>query len=499
MGDAGVQFPTDDAGRRSSLSVNQQVWADAAEPVEPALAARIRESDAWRKDYLPFVHELTVASGRSADAARAIAAAGLAAAQARLVYARDGTDLALDAAAALPARTRLETETIRGEGEPARELVVPYLGQELRGDALRRRLAVWVAHGVIEPSAAAALERVLANPEWLRLEGRRVAVIGAGAQTSPLPVLASWGAEVLAVDLRGPGPWERIVAQATAGAGLTRVPVQPGDAGLVTRTGVDVIDGVPELLGWLRGFADQPLVLGFYVYADGPLHVQATMAADAVAVALRESGQPVSTAFAGTPSDCYLVPLDAVDDSNRRRRLRPRRAFELAVRTATSGRFYNPAYTELVESDTGEVMGVADALVSQQGPNYALAKRLQRWRTMTAWAEGREASFNVAPPAWTTSVTKNRLLAAGYHGAHFAGLEVFSPETMQTLMTALLVHDLHTSSDGAAASGLHPELAIARAGVHGGYWRVPHDINSTLLYSAVRGAPKAFAPRLRAR
>ena len=210
---------------------------------------------------------------------------------------------------------------------------------------------------------------------------------------------------------------------------------------------------------------------------------------------MTDGGAEVTTAFAGTPSDCYLVPIDVVEDSNARRRLRPRRAFELAVRGASAGRLYRPAYRDrLIESDDGVTMGVADALVGQQGPNYALAKRLQRWSTIDRWAGGRAGSFNVAPPTWTTSVTKNRILAAGYYGAHFAGLEVFPPETMQAVMTALLVHDLHHPETAS-----HPELAIATNAVHGGYWRVPHDIKSTLLYTAALGLPRAVTTSLRAR
>ena len=61
-------------------------------------------------------------------------------------------------------------------------------------------------------------------------------------------------------------------------------------------------------------------MLGFYIYADGPLHVQATVAADLLAARLTLAGAQVTTAFAGTPSDCYLVPIDVVEDSNARRR-----------------------------------------------------------------------------------------------------------------------------------------------------------------------------------
>ena len=488
MGDNGVQFPRALDGARPSLRVNQEIWADAAAAVDPSLATRIRESTSWRSDYVAPVRELTELGGRSAGSARRIAAAGLAAAWSRLALAVEGEDQPLEAAlGAQPGE--LGTRTIVGEGERVARLEVPYLGDRLHDDGLRRRLAVWVAHGVIEPSAAAAVGRVIDHPEWLRLEGRRVVVLGAGAQTSPLEVLASWGAEVVAVDLPVAQVQERIVRTATASAGTVHLP----EVG--TSTGANLIEDVPTLSGWLGGFGDRPLVLGFYIYADGPLHVQATVAADLVATRLTDGGAQVTTAFAGTPSDCYLVPIDVVEDSNARRRLRPRRAFELAVRGASAGRLYRPAYRDrLVESDDGATMGVADALVGQQGPNYALAKRLQRWSTIDRWAAGRSGSFNVAPPTWTTSVTKNRILAAGYYGAHFAGLEVFPPETMQAVMSALLVHDLHTEPDAG-----HPELAISANGVHGGYWRVPHDIKSTLFYTAALGLPRAVTTSLRVR
>jgi hypothetical protein len=39
---------------------------------------------------------------------------------------------------------------------------------------------------------------VIEHPEWLRLVGRRVAVLGAGAETSSLETLSSWDVEVLA-------------------------------------------------------------------------------------------------------------------------------------------------------------------------------------------------------------------------------------------------------------------------------------------------------------
>jgi hypothetical protein len=71
-------------------------------------------------------------------------------------------------------------------------------------------------------------------------------------------------------------------------------------------------------------------------------------------------------------------------------------------------------------------------------PTTRWPKRFQRWRSIEAWRHGRAASFNVAPPAWTVSVTKHQMLAAGYHGAKSVGMEVFEPQTMRTVMAALI-------------------------------------------------------------
>jgi hypothetical protein len=137
------------------------------------------------------------------------------------------------------------------------------------------------------------------------------------------------------------------------------------------------------------------------------------MAADAVADHLAGGGHDVGVAYAGTPSDCYLVPPELIADSIVRRRQRGvRQLWEQPIRFASRRRLYADAYADVIVGEDGASWGVADALVGEQGPNYALAKRLQRWRAIEAWERGRTASFNVAPPTWTVSVTKNRLLAS---------------------------------------------------------------------------------------
>jgi hypothetical protein len=116
--------------------------------------------------------------------------------------------------------------------------------------------------------------------------------------------------------------------------------------------------------------------------------------------------------------------------------------------------------------------------VPQQGPNYALAKRLQRWRAAAARDEGVQVSLNIAPPTRTRSVLKNRLLATAYTGARRFGVEVFEPATSNVLMAALLVHDLRTSPE--PTGRVHPFAAEAQAAAHGGLWRQPYSPRSVL-------------------
>src|SRR3712207_9362434 len=87
--------------------------------------------------------------------------------------------------AAGPTSRRVETVEVVGAAQPETELSLPFRGQRLRGDDLRRRLDTWLEAGVLEPSAAAAVGQVVDHPEWLGLEGRTVAVLGAAAEMGP--------------------------------------------------------------------------------------------------------------------------------------------------------------------------------------------------------------------------------------------------------------------------------------------------------------------------
>src|SRR5699024_11999315 len=83
--------------------------------------------------------------------------------------------------------------------------------------------------------------------------------------------------------------------------------------------------------------------------------------------------------------------------------------------------------------------------------------------------------MNVAPSTRTRSVIKNKALAAAYAGAHRFGVEIFDPATSNTLMAAVLVHDLY------AGEPAHDEpwQDEAHGAAHGGLDRKSTRLNSS--------------------
>ncbi len=311
----GVLFPAGPDGRRSSGATGQAVWAQAVAGTDPDLARRVSGQADWRSGYLDAVVAHTAAAARSAPASVQVARAGLAALAERMVLVRGGGTAPLADGLPAPAEPLLAT-TLRGQGERVRELVVPYRGQELRGDALRRQVDAWADRGVVEPSCAQALHAVLDAPEQLDLSDRAFALLGAGAELGPLGPLSQWGAHVVAVDVPSATVWDRVRATAAAGSGTLTCPGGP-------QPGVDLLTCAPEVAAFLRTAADGlPLTVGSYAYADGARHVQLAAASDAVVARLLRERPGAGYAELATPTDAFAVPEPVVAEARRRFRAR---------------------------------------------------------------------------------------------------------------------------------------------------------------------------------
>jgi hypothetical protein len=346
----GLVFPADSEGRRSTTAVGRAVVADALSPVDPTGARAAEGETAWRTAYLLHFRRLVEAGLASPDAAITSARAGLDSVHSRMRVLDDsGREHPLEQWPAPGGR--LATHQVEGAGEPQRELVLPYRGHRLRGDAVRRRVDAWTEAGVVEPSLADAVGAVLDNPDWLRLEGHTVAVLGAGAEMGPLPSLLRWGARVAALDLPRPPIWQRVLQLAQDGAGTLVAPVPPGFDGSESGSdpdracGADLLADVPAVTDWL---AAQPgtLVVGNYVYADGATNVRVSTAVDELTTRLQAARDDVALAFLATPTDVFAVPADAVEQSTRAYEGRSARAKTVGrpLRALSGGRLLRRAY-----------------------------------------------------------------------------------------------------------------------------------------------------------
>jgi hypothetical protein len=249
--------------------------------------------------------------------------------------------------------------------------------------------------------------------------------------------------------------------------------------------GLDVVADLPAAHAWLtHSLNGGSPVLGMYAYADGGSHVLLTGAFDALATEVMERDPSTALAWLATPTDAYVVPDATAERARAAYEARgARKVAQAPLKALSRGRLYRPAYAEPVP--------VADALIEQQGPNYAIAKRLQRWRGLAAAGSGRQVSFNVAPATWTRSVTKNKVLAAAYAGAGLFGIEIFEPATTRALMAALLVHDLNREPEGAPQA----ETLFSDGAAHGGLWTAAYEPRSALGIAALAGLPATLLGR----
>jgi hypothetical protein len=408
--------------------------------------------------------------------------------------------LPLGEALAAPAGPQLQTLRLRGRSDaaPAR-WEVPYKGRRLAGDALARRIDAWAAAGVIEASTAQALHLARRHPEWFDLSDRHLVLLGAGSEAGPLAWLASWRANVVAVDLPRASTWKRMAQRVAAGNGQLIAPLAAaatprGDALQdLQLAGADMLTQTPELAAWLKQMG-QPLDLFAIAYLDGEKHVRVSLAMDALVDACTAADPRTTCAWMATPTDAFAVPQALAEDVMRAYQNRGtlKRVAQAGLRAGSGGRSFMPHIETLVDADDGSRWGVVDCLVVQQGPNYALAKRLQQWRALAARADGHVASINVAPSTTTASVLSNPALAAGFRGAKAFDIEVFEPDTTNALMAAMWVHDLRNPQGSAQpqAALTHPLQLLVEGANHGGLWRVPYLPRSVLPFAALLGMMK---------
>ncbi|WOE31441.1 MULTISPECIES: hypothetical protein [unclassified Acinetobacter] len=492
----GLQFPLHPKTNKISTStVGKNILSAALAPIDANMSQAIKSEKHWRKTYPQYFKALVEYGIRQTDDALNIAQIGLSTAHQSFNFHRQGQSYNFSQIMSLETQP-LSTFKLQGDSDAEPEWYVPYQGQKLQGSALLTQIKCWQQRGIIEPSHAHALEQVIAHPEWLDLSDRTMVLFGAGSEAGPLTWLSKWKANIVAVDLQHEAVWEKILKTIQQGNATLYAPStevldpETSIAVLKSKLGANLLTQTPEIAQWLINNPNR-LDLAAIAYLDGEKHVRVAMAMDAIMQQVSQYKPDTSLMFMCTPTDIYAVPAEVTQAAQRKFSHRSiwHKGLTQAISQVTRQHFFSQNNPELIHSNNQLSYGIADCLVVEQGPNYALAKRIQQWRATLARTQGQTVSINIAPSTTTHSVTKNPLLKAAFHGASLFDVEAFSPETTNALMAALWIYDLRDPQSVAQPNTQlqHPLELMMSGANHGGLWRVAYLARSALPFAALYG------------
>jgi hypothetical protein len=485
----GLCWPVDAKGQRSSTNVNKTIIAAAVGAVNEQKAEAIRSCKAWRFQYVKHLRAMVEEQCQTPESALKIAQAGLDSAYDIFEFvAPDGSATTFREAMAAKNTEQFFTHVIKGEGNKlTKELEIPYKGGILKGDALKKQVQSWVDYGTIEPSAGAAIVKCIEHPEWLDISNRYFVLLGAGSAMGPLLVLMALGANVIAVDLDRPNIWKRLIDIARQSSGTITFPMKmdpskcKNDEEMFAQAGCNLFTDTPMIRDWLMNvYPGKSLTVGCYAYLDGALHVQVSLAMDAICRDLSEKRKNTSLAYLCTPTDLHLIPKEAHDAMKANYKSYSGKLYCMMMNLLSGGKFLRQNSKKPVSGKGGEYYLVNGISVAQ-GPNYALAKRMQHWRAITARNKGCIVSSNIAPSTSTVSVVHNRTFAWAYEGMpYFEPFEIFAPETSNAVMSALLFYDLNDSGSWATPNTSlgNPNQLFSHGSFHGGVWRCAYEVDS---------------------
>jgi hypothetical protein len=479
--------------------MNKGCFAAAVDGVDNAEKKRIMDETNWRFKYNKYVlsHAQIMASKDDLTVVK-MAQQGLDYVHNTFEFVRDGKSMTV-AEAMRTITSSFYTGEIKGTKEKPTniEYSVNYLKKDLQGKSVEAQLDAWVKYGVIEQDTGDAIKRVCNTREYLDLTNHYFVLLGATSAMGPLKCLLSLGANIIAVDIGDrPQLWKKLLEEEVRPSfGSIIFPMKKPQSCVGTLTdefygncGCNLITQPAEICNWLKTVVPgKPLTVGGYAYLDGLLHVKLAISMDAIMQGLCESrGKDVSLAFLCTPTDVHMIPKDA---------------HEAAKKNLANAPFWqrllmnmgaNSLKSNVVKpiQNGNETYYLVDGITVAQGPNYALAKRMQHWRCLVAHARGHVVSTNIAPSTKTTSVVSNTQFKAAYEGMpSFKPYEIMYQETSNAVMGALLLNDLFNkdsvSNPHRKQPLAHPLLLFAATGFHGGLWRCGFTVTSIGLWAAL--------------
>ncbi len=459
MAEQGKQGGVQLAGRRPASAVFHEILANTVAAFPDALGGvDIPDTaKAFRKGYAQFLPQLEAARLRSAD--RLEIARHMVAAMRDAIVLEDAEGQTLREALREPAEV-LPLKARRFSGPAGWQPSLIYQGRRWPPEALGELGRDMYERGLITGTAAEAF-RWAGSTHALDLTGRKVAVLGAGAEMAPTRFWLEAGADVLWLDTAAP-PDDWLDSDQLAGHLYW------------PRNNVDLLEQPKEILATLLVFADgKPMDLGLYAYAPGQAReLRLTGAMNALVEALPPE-LVSSVTMLVSPTTPTVLATDDIECRTRRLTNRPKWESRLARMGALK-----PCDPESAVSPT---------VVTIQGASYQAAQYLAKVLTAECWFA--DADFSARISANTAAITRTRSLdhpvfAAAFGGAAAFGVETFPPRLSRQVNGLLAVHDW-----------LCPEPPVpGEIRVHGGIHTLPYPLESALQVAAAIGFAKS--PRL---
>jgi len=379
----GLVFPTDSKGGRSTTAAGKLIIAAAVGSINESIGEKVMKEKNWRFKYIKYFTSLVMEQCSSPENALVAAAAGLKKARDSFEFVSpDGSSVSLSEAMAAKNMEKFHTGYVKGEGKitGANKLVVPYKGNKISGQELKDQADKWVSYGTIEQSAGDAIKKCADNPEWFShnaLAGQYFVLLGAGSAMGPFRVLMELGANVVAIDLDRPGIWNRLinVARECPGGSLTFPLSKPqascaDDDALYAAAGCNLFTQTPMIRDWLVDiYPGKPMTVGSYAYLNGALHVQVSLAMDAICKDMSEK-RKATLAYLCTPTDLHLITKEAHDASEVEYKNYSSKLYCMILRFLSNGKYLRKNARKPISGVGGDYY-LGNGISVAQGPNYA--------------------------------------------------------------------------------------------------------------------------------
>ena len=486
----GLCWPVDaKRGDRGSTPVAKAILAAAVGAVSPEKGEKVLKERNWRFGYVKHFVGMVEEQMKSPENALKVAEAGLSKAYELFEFiSKDGsvTESYADCMSKKSSE-KFATGFVKGtKASKSNELVVPYKGKNLSGQTLKDKVDEWVNYGTIESSAGDAIKKCVDHPGYLDLSDRYFVLLGAGSAMGPFLVLMALGANVVAIDLDRSGIWKRLINIARDSAGSLTFPMKvaqdscTSDDDLFAAAGCNLFTDTPMIRDWVVDiYPGKDMTVGSYAYLNGALHVQVALAMDAICKDMCEK-RKASLAYLCTPTDLHVIPKEAHEASASAYKSYQKRMYCMIMRLLGRGKFLRKNAMKPLEGEGGDFY-VVNGLSVAQGPNYALAKRMQHWRAIIARSKGSIVSSNIAPSTSTVSVVQNKTFAWAYEGMpYFTPYEIFAPETSNSVMSAILFSDLNDPENASNPKVKlnNPNELFKYGSFNGGTWRCAYSVDS---------------------